>query len=68
MRRREAVFRNAGRICERCERAVTEEVHHKNGDRTNNEFSNLMALCHDCHMALDQKKRAADRREPQSRE
>jgi hypothetical protein len=37
---------------ERCEECGSEEnivVHHIDGDRSNNEISNLAPLCHDCH-------------------
>ena len=44
-----------GRRCEKCklekwlEIAIPLEVHHCDGDRTNNEYNNLQLLCPNCH-------------------
>ena len=44
-----------GHQCERCgltkwlEQPIKLEIHHKNGDRSNNELDNLEILCPNCH-------------------
>lgn len=37
--------------CERCGTGPPFEVHHKDGDRGNNDPENLEALCPPCHLA-----------------
>jgi hypothetical protein len=37
-------------ICEQCKKNKAVMVHHKDGDRKNNEDSNFEALCYSCHM------------------
>lgn len=39
--------------CERCERAVPLERHHKDGNPANNDPSNIWILCRRCHMEVD---------------
>lgn len=45
--------------CEKCQlntwndKPIPLEVHHKDGDRTNNNLSNLALLCHNCHAQTD---------------
>lgn len=44
-----------GQKCEHCgitswlDQPINLEIHHKNGDRTNNSFDNLQLLCPNCH-------------------
>lgn len=44
-----------GRKCEKCglevwlDNPITLEIHHKDGDRSNNTLENLMLLCPNCH-------------------
>jgi len=53
------LIREKGHKCENC--LLTEwqnypiilEVHHKNGDKTNNNFDNLQLLCCNCHALTD---------------
>ncbi len=52
MRRRLAVMSEAGFICESCGERVAEEVHHLNG-LEDNRVQSLMAVCRDCHRALE---------------
>jgi len=48
-----------GHKCEMCsndkwlDKPITLEVHHKDGDRTNNDLDNLMLLCPNCHSTTD---------------
>jgi 5-methylcytosine-specific restriction endonuclease McrA len=47
---RERVFAVYGRRCRDCGRSdVPLEVHHINGDPTDNRIRNTMPLCRDCH-------------------
>ena len=45
--------------CEKCkldkwnDESIPLEVHHRDGDRTNNELSNLELLCCNCHAQTD---------------
>ena len=45
--------------CEKCNRTEWEgekiplELHHKDGDHSNNEFNNLMIACPNCHAVLE---------------
>ena len=49
---RNKAFRELGEVCSRCGynrcRAAL-EVHHKDGDRTNNKSDNLEIICRNCH-------------------
>ena len=53
------VIRKRGHICEDCNlgtwngRPISLELHHKDGDRTNNEEENLELLCPNCHSYTD---------------
>jgi len=49
---REKCLREKGEQCVECDATEQIEVHHIDGDRTNNRLSNLVPLCHDCHMKV----------------
>ena len=52
-------FRRIGppAVCSICGTAENLDVHHRDGDSTNNVFENFMYLCQDCHMKLHGKLR-----------
>lgn len=64
-----ALIHLRGRKCEKC--GITEwlgqpinlEVHHVNGDRTNNSFENLKLLCPNCHSYTSTFAKPKDKRE-----
>ena len=56
MKRRSAVMRRAGDVCEHCRNRLAEEVHHLNGV-DDNRLQSLLAVCRDCHTALEAEKR-----------
>jgi 5-methylcytosine-specific restriction endonuclease McrA len=58
MRKRAAVMRRAGGICERCGNRLCEEIHHL-GPLTDNRLESLLAVCRGCHKALEAEKREA---------
>jgi hypothetical protein len=49
------LIKKKGHKCENCgltewqKQSIVLEVHHEDGDRTNNDFSNLKLLCCNCH-------------------
>ena len=49
------LIKQKGHKCENCgltewqKQSIVLEVHHEDGDRTNNDFSNLKLLCCNCH-------------------
>ena len=49
-RLRRAMLDRAGWRCERCGTGPPLEIHHRNGDRTDNRRENLEALCVACHL------------------
>jgi 5-methylcytosine-specific restriction endonuclease McrA len=49
MKMRTAAMERAGWICQQCEERLADEVHHSDGDPSNNDPSNLICLCRDCH-------------------
>jgi hypothetical protein len=51
---REFVYERAEYRCEHCDNEIVQQVHHKDGDPANNEHSNLMAVCYNCHKTLHQ--------------
>ena len=57
MRKRAAVFKRGGYICERCRNAISEEVHHVRG-LDDNRLESLMGLCRRCHREAEAAKRA----------
>lgn len=56
---RHHLIKKRGNICEVCknshwlEKPIIFDVHHKNGDRTNNNEDNLQVLCPNCHSFTD---------------
>lgn len=49
---RRTAFEAHGRECTNCDAVDELEVHHRDGDRTNNDPENLLPLCTDCHSAV----------------
>ena len=41
-----------GKVCSNCGSDEAIEVHHRDGDRTNNSIDNLLPLCRRCHRRL----------------
>lgn len=61
-RLRVKVWREQGRRCGVCRDDVREFfLHHRDGDATNNDRANLIALCRPCHKMADAALRAARR-------
>ncbi len=58
MRKRAAVFRRSGYLCERCGERVAEEVHHLAG-LGDNSVGSLLSVCRPCHVELERAKRAS---------
>lgn len=50
MKKRAAMMRRAGWMCEGCGERIADEVHHVDGNVRNNQFENLRALCRPCHV------------------
>lgn len=48
------IYERAEYRCEHCDNDICEQIHHKDGNPANNEYSNLMAVCYRCHKTLDQ--------------
>lgn len=46
---RQKALEHHGDVCQVCEATEDILVHHRDGDRTNNELSNLIPLCAGCH-------------------
>ena len=46
------MVRGANPICQRCGTEFATEVHHINGDNTDNDVENLEAICQRCHGRL----------------
>jgi hypothetical protein len=59
------LIKNRGLKCESCDltewknKSIPLEVHHKDGNRTNNDLSNLQLLCCNCHALTDNWRRRA---------
>ena len=41
-----------GAVCDECGSEEQVEIHHRDGDRTNNDIDNLLPLCTDCHQQV----------------
>ena len=58
-----------GQKCEKCgietwlDQPINLEVHHREGERTNNSLNNLMLLCPNCHSYTNTFARKGDKRE-----
>ena len=51
MDQRDRMLRSRGRRCQQCAGPPPLELHHVDGDVTNNEPDNTVLLCRDCHRA-----------------
>ena len=51
-RLRRAVLERDKHLCTRCARPGRLEVHHVNGDRTDNDPARLTTLCRGCHIEI----------------
>ena len=49
MKMRAAAMRRANWTCQQCETRLADEVHHADGDPSNNAAANLICLCLRCH-------------------
>jgi 5-methylcytosine-specific restriction endonuclease McrA len=49
MAQRERALRAGGKRCQQCAAPPPLELHHRDGDVTNNQPDNLRLLCRDCH-------------------
>jgi len=45
-------IRKAAGQCQKCQSRRNLDVHHLNGDKRDQTLSNLVVLCHQCHMRL----------------
>ena len=57
MDRRDRIMRARGRTCEQCGDGGRLELHHVDGDPSNDAPGNLMLLCLDCHHAATEQQR-----------
>jgi 5-methylcytosine-specific restriction endonuclease McrA len=54
IRSRQEVYTRCRNICEYCDVYYPDlQIHHKDGNPTNNEQDNLMGVCYSCHKKLD---------------
>lgn len=60
-RLRGAILEAFGYRCAECGRAGPLELHHRNGDRTDDRPENLRPLCETCHFAIHARRRGPDR-------
>lgn len=51
---KEKAFATYGRICSRCNTTKKLLVHHKDGNRLNNDIGNLIVYCRSCHSLIHQ--------------
>lgn len=47
------LVRQRGGICEHCNNHIFQQVHHIDGNPSNNDPSNLMLVCYDCHKWIE---------------
>lgn len=53
---RKAVYQLFDGKCRRCQSEAANQIHHKDGDPSNNDIKNLELLCYPCHLVVDGKK------------
>jgi len=46
-----------GKLCERCKREQVSQLHHKDQNPENNEDSNVLLLCDNCHVFIHKEMR-----------
>lgn len=51
------LIKKRGKYCENCNVLLGKIIHHKDGNRSNNSYENLILLCNTCHHALHKKMR-----------
>ena len=49
---RRKAFSQLPKWCEKCKGVAPLEIHHKDGNRANNEIENLQILCKTCHRVV----------------
>lgn len=49
------LVRERGGICQSCSEELYHQIHHIDGDPSNNDESNLLLVCYECHQSLDRK-------------
>lgn len=57
--RRERIMRTRGRACHQCAGPPPLELHHRNGDPSDDRVENLALLCRDCHAVETERLRVA---------
>ena len=62
-RLRRRILEACGYRCERCGRAGRLELHHRNGDSSDDRPENLRPLCRPCHCQVDGRRPGPDRSE-----
>ena len=50
IQQRDRLMRSRGRRCQQCDGPPPLELHHVDGDVTNNDPANCRMLCHHCHL------------------
>jgi len=60
MNYREKCLKQKLNFCRVCGASDNLEVHHKDGDRTNNSLSNLTPVCNECHSKIHSKQDATE--------
>lgn len=49
------LIRERGGLCERCKENIYHHLHHLDGNPSNNNPSNLLLVCYDCHLEITKK-------------
>jgi len=57
---RETCFQEYSEECQICGNDENIDVHHRDGDRTNNNIENLIPLCHSCHKQIHNKNKISE--------